>query len=464
MEIRKKINLQFTAIVAVIQVILTLAIYISFAKSREEDLYAKLEAKAKGVGQMLIDIVEIDAVLLEKIERNNPLSLPFEKIIIYNYQNHILFSNDENGEIKIYPSLIDQVRLNSRTRTRIGQYEVLGKFYTNPKERIVVFVAAIDLYGFKKLAILRLILVIVFVIGLVIVYFAGRVFAGRAVQPILKVMSQVDRIGVSNLNARLDEGPSKDEIAKLSATFNKLLERLEVSFQMQKSFIANASHEMNTPLTVITGQLEVVLMKARTNQEYNDTIITVLSEIQNLNQLSKKLLLLAQASTELTAINFTLLRIDDLLWQVRSEILIRNPEYSVKIELHQELDDEDQLTVSGNELLLKTAIANIVENGCKYSDNHEVEVQLSRDHDNLVLRFIDKGIGITEHELSMIFQPFYRSKTVKNTLGHGIGLSLAEKVILLHRGTLTVSSEPGKGSEFEILLPLAKIVQATRTF
>lgn len=455
MEIRKKISIQFTVIVAVIQLLLYLAIYISFAKSREEDLYSKLEAKAKGVGQMLIDIVEIDAVLLEKIERNNPLSLPYEKIIIYNYQNKVLFSNDDHGEIAINPSLIDQARLNNRVRTRLGKYEVLGKFYTNPNERIVVFVAAIDTNGFKKLNALRWILGVIFIIGLVIVYFAGRIFAGRAVQPILKVMSQVDKITVSNLNARLDEGPSKDEIARLSATFNKLLERLETSFKMQKSFIANASHEMNTPLTVITGQLEVVLMKARTNEEYTETITRVLSEIRNLNLLSIKLLMLAQASTELTNTSFAFLRIDDLLWQVRTEIITRYPDFLIKIEMHQEIDDAADLTVFGNEVLLKTAIANIIENGCKYSDNHRVEVDLAKVSEDLALHFIDHGIGIPESEMQMIFQPFYRSKSAKNSEGHGIGLSIVEKVISLHKGKISVQSEVGKGSNFMIQLPLA---------
>jgi signal transduction histidine kinase len=464
MEIRKRISLQFTVIVAVIQVILSMAIYVSFAKSREEDLYSKLEAKAKGVGQMLIDIVEIDAVLLEKIERNNPLSLPFERIIIYNYQNKVLFSNDEHQEIIISPSLIDQVRLSNRVRSRIGKYEVLGKFYTNPNERIVVFVAAIDSNGFKKLVILRWILTIVFVIGLVMVYFAGRIFAGRAVQPILKVMSQVDSIGVSNLNARLDEGPSKDEIARLSATFNKLLDRLETSFKMQKSFIANASHEMNTPLTVITGQLEVVLMKARTNEEYAETINKVLAEIRNLNLLSIKLLMLAQASTELSSINFSLLRIDDLLWQVRTDLLTRSPEFSVNIDMHEEFDDAADLTISGNELLLKTAITNIIENGCKYSNNHKVEIDMTKVDEALVIHFIDEGMGIPENEMDMIFQPFYRSKTVKSHEGHGIGLSLVEKIVSLHRGIISVTSKVGKGSDFMIQLPLAKKVSASKTF
>jgi signal transduction histidine kinase len=455
MEIRKKISLQFTVIVAIIQLILSLAIYLSFAKSREDDIYAKLEAKAKGVGQMLIDIIEIDAVLLEKIERNNPLSLPFEKIIIYNYQNKVLFSNDEHGEIGINSALIDQVRLNNRIRIRIGDYEVLGKFYTNPNERIVVFVGAIDSNGFKKLINLRWILSIVFFIGLVMVYIAGRIFAGRAVQPILKVISQVDSIEISNLNARLEEGPSKDEIASLSATFNKLLERLETSFKMQKSFIANASHEINTPLTVITGQLEVVLMKARTNEEYAETINRVLSEIRNLNILSIKLLMLAQASTELTSKSFALIRIDELLWQVGSEILTRYPDYSVKIEMQEEFDDAADLTVSGNGMLLKTAITNIIENGCKYSGNHRVEIDLTKKSEAVIIHFKDQGIGIAENELQMIFQPFYRSKSTRNSEGHGIGLSLVDKIISLHKGLIHVTSKVGEGSDFTIQLPLA---------
>lgn len=455
MEIRKKISLQFTVIVAVIQLLLSLVIYFSFAELRSEDMYARLEAKARGVGQMLTDIVEINAALPENIEKNIPLGFPDEEVIVFNDQNQILFSSDENKEIAIDTKLIDQVRLDNRARSRIGPYEVLGKLYSNPNERIVVFVAAIDLHGFRQLSILRWILTIVFIAGLVLVYLAGRVFAGRAVQPILTVISQVDRIGISNLNARLPEGSGKDEIDRLSAAFNKLLEQLETSFQAQRSFISNASHELNTPLTVITGQLEVVLMKARTSQEYADTATTVLSEIRNMNLLSKKLLLLAQASTELTGMNLTLLRIDELLWQVRSDILDRFPEFSVQIEIHGEIDDECQLTVSGSEMLLKVAMANIVENGCKYSGNKQVVVRLSKGSEHIVIHFIDTGIGIPEHEAQMIFQPFYRSQSVKASDGHGIGLSLAEKVITLHKGTLSVSSKVGLGSDFMIRLPLA---------
>jgi signal transduction histidine kinase len=283
---------------------------------------------------------------------------------------------------------------------------------------------------------------------------AGQIFAGRAVSPINKVISQVDKIEITNLNDRLDEGSSKDEIGRLSATFNKLLERLDVSFKMQKSFIANASHEMNTPLTVITGHVEVALMKTRTEEEYIKALKKVGAESKKLNLLSRKLLLLAQASTELTSANFESLRIDDLLWQVRRDILTNHKDFTVRIDIPNIDNEEQMLTIAGNEHLLKAAIGNIIENGCKYSNNHMVVVDLTIKANSLVIKFTDEGFGIPESELFLIFQPFYRSRTSGKIEGHGIGLSLAEKVIQLHKGTISASSEVGKGSVFTVQLPI----------
>jgi len=453
MEIRQKISLQFTLIVAVIQILFSLAIYISFAESRIDELYTRLEDKATSVGQMLIDIEEINIELLKKIEQNNPLSLPDEKVYVYGRRNQLLFTNDDKEELTFSVSQIERVRESNRIRYRSGDFEILGKLYTSGNSKVVVFVAAIDLYGLKKLTMLRLILILVFIVGLAIVYLAGRIFAGRALQPILNVMEQVDKIGASTLSSRLDEGAGKDEIARLSATFNQLLDRLESSFKMQKAFIANASHELNTPLTVITGQLEVVLMKARTNKEYAETIQQVLSEIKNLNLLSRKLLLLAQASSDLTGLNFAPVRIDTLVWEVRSEIMQRDADYNVLIDLNPEMDDETALTIRGNELLLKAAISNIAENGCKYSGDHTVAILVENSASDLIIHIKDKGIGMSEDELKMIFQPFYRGKSVMPHEGHGIGLPLAQRVIQLHGGKLEVFSKPNEGSDFLIRLP-----------
>ncbi len=456
MEIQKKLTYQFIAIVALILIFSSLAIYFSFSQSRKEEFYDRLGSKAKLVAQMLLDIDEIDTELLKKIEKNNPLSLPNEKIIIYDYNNKIIYSNDETGDLKISEDLINEARLEGEIKIRQKPYEILAHFYTGQYDRIIVFTAAADIFGLNKLKNLRIILLVVFVLSLVIVFFAGRIFAKRALNPISSIVTQVDGISVSNLDERVDEGNGKDEIARLAKTFNKMLQRLESSFKVQKNFIANASHELRTPLTVLTGQLEVVLMKARNNSEYRETLISVLEDIKNLNLISNRLLVLAQASSESDEVDFSVIRIDDVLWQARNEILRRNKNYIININFSESIDDEEKLTVYGNNLLMKTAVNNLMDNACKYSENNQVDVFLKCIEDTLVMKFIDKGIGIAKEELKMIFQPFYRSNNVMNIKGHGIGLSIVEKITLLHEGKIEVSSEQGKGSVFALYLPVYK--------
>lgn len=454
MEIRRKLTYQFIGIVAFILLFSFVAIYISFSQSRKEEFYDRLGSKAKLVAQMLVDIDEIDSELLKKIEKNNPLSLSNEKIVIFDYQNKKIFSSDDDNTLLFSEARIQQIRNQEEVRFRQNTYEIFGQFYTGEFDRIVVFVAATDIFGMNKLKMLRIIMLIVFIASLVIVFIAGRMFAMRALAPISNIVKQVNRIEVTNLNARLDKGNETDEIAHLALTFNKLLERLETAFIIQKNFIANASHELRTPLTVITGQLEVVLMKARTNEEYRDTLMLVLNEIKNLNLLSNKLLLLAQTGTTAGHANFLPVRIDDVLWKAQTEVLNRDKNYSIEIIFEDGIDDDSKLSVFGNDLLLKTVIVNLMDNACKYSHNNRAEVRLNVINNLLHLQFSDNGIGIHQDEIKLIFHPFFRSKNVIHVEGHGIGLSLVEKIVAQHKGTVHVSSEPGVGSVFTLQMPI----------
>ena len=451
MEIRKKLAYQFIGIVAFILWFTLILVYFSFSQTRKEEFYDRLSSKAKLVAQMLIDIDEIDSELLKKIEKNNPLSLSNEKIIIYDYQNNEIYSTDEENILEFSKERIQQVRLEKDIRFKQNGYEIYGQFYTGQFDRIVIFAAATDIFGINKLKRLRIIMLIAFVLSLVFVFFAGRLFAVRALAPILKIVTQVSKIEASNLNERLEEGNEKDEIVHLAKTFNNMLSRLEKAFRVQKSFIANASHELRTPLTVITGQLEVVLMKARSNEEYKNTLLSVLDEIKDLNLLSNKLLLLAQTSAEQNDLNFSPIRIDDILWKARREIINRNEKNTIDINFGEGIDDDSKFTVSGNELLLKTALLNLMDNACKYSENHHAEINLDAKKDQLHIQFKDQGFGIRQDELKLIFQPFYRSKNAAVS-GHGIGLSLVENIIHLHKGRINVESEYGKGSVFSVYI------------
>ena len=457
MEIRKRLLYQFIGIVAAILVFVSLSVYFLFAEGRKQEYYERLGSKARLVAQMLIDIDEIDAELLKKIEKNNPVSLQNEKIIIFDYKDSIVYSTDEESLLKITPEMISEVRLKDELRVKQNPYEILGQFYAGKYDRYVVFAAAQDIYGLRKLIRLRVILFIVFIISLFVVYFSGKIFVSRALIPVSDIMAQVGAIGESNLNARISEGNGRDELSQLARTFNKMLERIESAFNTQKYFIANASHELRTPLTVITGQLEVVLMKARDNEEYRKTITSVLANIKNLNSISNRLLQLAQASTEISATDFRVVRVDEILWQARQDVLKLNSDYQINISLSDSIDDENKLQVMGNNQLLRTAISNIMDNGCKYSDDHTSEVFVNNDNNSIIMTFTDKGIGISEEDLKMIFQPFYRAKNANGTKGHGIGLPLVQKIISLHEGEIHITSEVSKGSTFMISLPLEEI-------
>lgn len=458
MQIRRKLTYRFITIVAVILLFSSLAVYLSSADYRKDDFYNRLINKASNTAKLLIEVEEVDAKLLHRIEDNNPMSLPEEKIVIFNYKNQRIFNTDNKGILKITPAIIDQIRLEGETRYMQDGHEVVGFMFTDTYDRFVVIAAGKDIYGLGKLKNLRNILLFVFAISIIIVSISGWIYAGKALHPINKLVERVNNISITSLNLRLDEGENQDEISQLAHTFNQMLERLEKAFNMQKNFIANASHELRTPLTAITGQLEVILMKQRNEEEYRKTMTSVLDDMKSLNNTSNRLLLLAQASSETSKVDFNPTRIDDLLWQAQQENLKRNPNYIIEIGFSDTMEDEAQLTVTGNDQLLKTAVGNLMENGCKYSDDHKVQVFVLPRPQYLYISFSDKGIGINPEDLKQIFEPFHRGSNAVGYKGHGIGLSLVERIVQLHGGRIDVKSEVGEGTIFTLILPYPKAI------
>lgn len=433
--------------------IASLAIYFSSASYRKESFYNRLESKAMNTAKLLIEIDEIDANLLFKIEKDNPVNLPNEKIIILNYKNDILYSSDERGEIKIKKEILDRVRLDERVSYRQDRFEVLGLLYTERYDRFVVIVAATDVVGFLKLSNLGIVLAIVCLISLIMFFVAGWFYSGRALKPISDVVKRVEEITITSLNLRVSEGNGSDEIARLAKTFNRMLERLETSFLVQKDFIANASHELRTPLTSINGQLDVLMMKERSSAEYKVVLSSVLEDIKLLIDLSNRLLLIARTSTESSGNLKTKVRVDEIMWQSQEEMKKFKKNFHINIFIDDSLTDSEQMTVFGDDYLLKTAFSNIIDNACKYSSDHTVNLRMEHLENHIRILFEDKGMGIPAGEQEKIMEPFYRGSNAKSFLGSGIGLQLVNQIIKNHHGTINISSELGLGTTVSISLP-----------
>jgi signal transduction histidine kinase len=456
MNIRQKLTYQFLVIVSVILFAASTSIYIFSTNYRSNDFYERLINKASSTANLLISVDEIDINLLRRIERDNPTSLPRERLTVYNSDNADIFSTDHGDLLATTPKFLDSVRTVKQVRFQKDSFEVVAFVFDGKTKNNVVVAGAVDIYGKKRLANLKNTLTYVALVSLILVFLSGWFFAGQALAPIKNIIDRVDEIGINKLNLRVDEGKGKDELSRLAKTFNRMLAGLEEGFLIQKNFIANASHELRTPLTAITGQLEVDLLKDRTPAEYKETLESVLEDMKNLNSISNRLLLLTQTNLESSQLQFVPVRVDELLWQIKADLEKRNRDYHVLIDLNEALIDDRMLTVSGNEELLKVAFSNLADNGCKYSPDHKVWVKLNPEKGRIIIQFIDKGIGIDKSDLPQLFEPFYRGKNALSYKGHGIGLSLVKRIIAMHHGTLKAVSSPNDGTVFTVTLPLLR--------
>lgn len=454
MNIRAKLTLIFFSLVIVVLTAISLSIYFFSSNHREVDFYRRLKNRAVNTAKVLVEVEEMNADLLRRMERNNPASLPDQHIVIYNQLNEVLYNSEGTHTVPVDAVLMASIRQQQDIRYEYKNYEVLGFLYEQGHEKLLVIAAATDVYGKDALRNLRNVLIITFCASIVLVSILGWIYAGKVLSPISKIVSDVSNITAVNLNQRLDEGKKNDELDRLAATFNEMLERLQGAFTAQKNFIANASHEIKTPITVMSGEIEVTLLQERQKEYYIQVLQSVLGGLRGLNRLSTQLLLLAQASADEPVKKFTTLRIDDILWELKDEWLRAFPEYTIDINFDLALNDQS-LQVPGDEQLIKVAILNLLENGCKYSEDNHVTVNLnSKKGNHIRIDFVNNGPGIEAETLQKIFDPFYRGSANKKVKGFGIGLSLVSKIIKLHNGLIEVESIPYQKTVFSIVLPV----------
>ncbi|HCU45522.1 MAG TPA: hypothetical protein DF610_12300 [Sphingobacterium sp.] len=272
-------------------------------------------------------------------------------------------------------------------------------------------------------------------------------------KPILTMMKEVQQIGSENLDKRLDEFKYKGELKDLARTFNNMLTRLETSFETQKNFISNASHELNTPLTSIIGQADLALSKERSQAEYQRTLLKIIESAEHLEKKTKALLLLARTGFVSNSSSFGPIRIDQVIMDAELMVKAINDKFKIITDFNLLPDDSMRLKVSGNAILLQLALSNIISNACKYSSNRTAYIALGALDKKVFILIKDEGIGIPSEDLQHIYDPYFRASNTDGIDGYGIGLPLARNIIKLHEGSLKVTSIVDKGTTVEIELP-----------
>ncbi|MGY0040677.1 sensor histidine kinase [Pedobacter sp. NJ-S-72] len=291
----------------------------------------------------------------------------------------------------------------------------------------------------------------VFIIIFLGLLLSGRWIAKRILSPLNVFIDQVKLIKSNNLHFRVEEGTNKDEITLLAQNFNNLMEHLEHSFILQKTFVANASHELRTPVTRMIIGAEIALSKERQKEDYEKALHSVLEDAEKLENIITALLNLAQADLEYSSSLAEHIRVDELIWQLQSEWNQRKGPNQLIVEMKNlPMTDDTPLIINANPTLLQIALDNIISNAFKFSDNQPVSCTLEIIPAGMVLTINDKGVGIAEDKLKEIFKPFYSSSHKVEHAGNGMGLYMAHKIITLFNGKITVTSSNGNGTTFRI--------------
>lgn len=427
-------------------------IYYSISNFAFTDFYKRLEIRAATTAKIQLDNPD-NASIIKEIRQEYLEKLPNQKDYIFPIKDNAIVLADGQESL---PEEFGNTLLNQGFGSfRKGSIFYSGIKYTTIKGAEYIVVVSADNYFYSHhIAYLRNLLITSLLYALLLIVLVSMLISRTLVRPVQQIIKEVEMIGSENLHLRLRLPKSKDSIRNLAQTFNDMLNRLETTFETQKNFVSNASHELNTPLTSIIGEADYALSKERDAEQYKESLTDILCEAEKLEQKTKALLLLAQTGFDGKSQKLARLRADQLILDVKETVQKLNANFKIGLDFSLLPENPEMLKVKGNFHLLHLALTNIVVNGCKYSNGQPVFIALGASDTHVVIVVRDSGIGIPEKEMPYIYDPYFRASNTSEYAGYGIGLPLSRNIILMHNGELQVTSVEGKGTSVKINLPI----------
>ena len=276
-------------------------------------------------------------------------------------------------------------------------------------------------------------------LALIIAVIGGYLLSIRAFHPITEMIATSRAISAQKLSGRLPVPLVKDEIQSLALAINDMLSRIESAFQSQERFIADASHQLLTPLTIMRGELEAAL---RHQDNSPEILISNLQEVEHLSQIVQQLLVLARVEAGHGALQFSPLAMDEIVLEAVARARRSAEKKNIRIQFNIQYStiDDARPEVLGDADLLQNLVFNLIENAVKYSPKNDV-IKVSLDwHEKFqILEIEDNGPGIPENQLALVFERFHRAQST--TEGFGLGLAIAKKISEVHGANLDVSNK-----------------------
>jgi len=451
MQIRKKITITYVALSGMSTLLLCIVVLFLFKRNNEYYFIKRLEDRAKIVASIHYQNDPEKARYYRQLKDNGLEELIDEKDFVLKVNGPTSF--EYNTALHLPPDFYRDAMQNGSGWVEDDNHYFYAQVFNEGGVKYMIIVTAQDRRGNTTTLYITRILIVGGLAFLLLAFFFGRFLARRVINPVSRITAEVKRISASNLHNRLPipNADPHDEISDLTSTFNDMLDRLQTSFEIQANFINNASHELKTPITTIIAESEIALLKERSPEEYEEVLNNIQRQATRLANLTESLLKLTQTGYDGNKQVQDVVRMDELLMDVKCELDKLYPENRITIKMNDMPDDTDLLNLPCNRPLLELAVSNIISNGVKYSDNDEVFVSLSANKSSIKITIADIGIGIPPEDIPYLYEPFFRGKKASRYNGYGLGLPLAMKIIRMHNGELVIQSEPEKGTVVNII-------------
>jgi two-component system OmpR family sensor kinase len=379
---------------------------------------------------------------------------------IFDPQGHIVYSTNNFSAlpapaVSITDPLKGRVWRGTITGRSGQQVRVYSTMLVNSRKTVGVIQIGQSLDGLNatlQRILFGLLLTTPFI--LILSAFGSYWLAGQAFRPIHRLASTAREIGARDLHQRVRVPLAKDEVRDLAIIFNQMIGRLERAFIQQRRFVADASHELRTPVAVVRNMTEVALSQPASKEDYVTVLREVNAESERLGRLINDLLALARADEGQVRFDRDPVHLDLLATDVVESLEPLAAERKMTLRT----GTLQPATVLGDAARLIQVIMSLVDNGLIYNNpggSVTVSVETCETHAHLIVA--DTGIGIAQKDLEHIFERFYRADPARSKAvgGSGLGLAIVDWVVRAHKGTITVESEQGHGSTFMVTLPLA---------
>lgn len=444
LKIRTKIMLWYSTLLLVLLGVFIPYVYYALSQS----MYANEEAIIRADAAQAVSMtgMEDNRIILNE-NGYAPISGTF--LSIYDTSGHTLFDSSHLPWFESTGPLYGQIRIVNSPN---GQLLVYDQPIYNDTSVIAWIRAVRPLKPVNDtLNSFQILILVALPVYIILVVLGSLFIAGRALSPIDRITKTAQAIGQGDLTKRLNMSKNEDEVGRLAVTFDKMLDRLQAAFKRERQFTSDASHELRTPVAIISANAEESLTGNKSIGDLREAMEIVFRESRKMGQMISQLLMLTRSEEGKGKLEIEDINLDVVIRDVADEM--KDFANTSGIDIY--LNVGENIKIKADQTLMTRLFINLIDNAIKYNKRGGWVKVSSHVEGDIVKIFIeDNGIGIPEEDIPKIFQRFYRSDKARTRNGTGLGLSIVKWIVEEHKGKISVDSRLGKGSRFEVDLSL----------